>query len=86
MKLWKIMDPAGAGYDGWRGAVVAAPTEEAARRIHPGGPAYTWTQERGWGDRWDGGWPAPHEVSVTYIGTAAAAVRAGVVLDSFHAG
>lgn len=36
MKLWKIWQEINDDYDAYRGAVVAAETEDEARQIHPG--------------------------------------------------
>ena len=78
MKLWLISQDENRGYDTYDSAVVAAGTEDAARKVHPGGNE--------WGK--DGGeWAsAPEKVSVRCIGTAIGCVAGEVLCASFNAG
>lgn len=86
MKLWLISQIANGGYDTYDSAVVAAETEEDARRTHPAG-------EPGYGDKnWPEAvgeftsWALPEHVTAKLIGEAAPDVAAGVICASFNAG
>jgi hypothetical protein len=97
MKLWLISQDVNRGYDTYDSAVVAAETEDEARRIHPASH-YEWDDARRvWfttyadGERrehkecWD--WVSDIEcVSALCIGEAAEHVEKGVVCASFNAG
>lgn len=87
MNLYLISQDENLGYDTFDSAVVAAESEDAARKIHPGsGGEYPDP------DPWDDpGYPGvwcqtPEAVNVKFIGVAADGIEAGVVLASFHAG
>lgn len=77
MKLYYISQDVNGGYDTYDAAVVAAETEEEAKKIHPGSPA-----------RWDrGNWArSPDEVTAEYLGEAKPGTTPGVILASYHAG
>lgn len=93
MKLYLLTQDAVVGYDTYDSMVVAAPNEDAARRISPYG--YVWSEER---ERWryrngSGGpdyastWPAHiSSVTVELIGTAVKGTKEGIILASFNAG
>lgn len=85
MKLFLISQSENDGYDTYDSAVVCAPDEETARRMHPGGKP---------DDYWDGlcnkGWAdwcsTPERVMVKYLGEAAPETKLGIVCASFSAG
>lgn len=93
MKLWKITPPEWLGYDKHTGAIVAAPSEEEACKIHPNNWAKGWPfifPAGPYGETWDyvyGTWvPSPAEVCVELIGEALPDTPMGVVFSGFHAG
>lgn len=73
MKLWLISQNQESGYDTYDSAVVAALTEEDARKTHPGGRDYDWIRNL-------------NLVTVELIGVALPGTEAGVVCASFNAG
>jgi hypothetical protein len=75
MNLYLISRKEDWDYNNYDSAVVAAATEEDARKIHPSGGS------------WDAGnWASkPELVDVEFIGTAHDEVE-GVILSSFNAG
>jgi hypothetical protein len=79
MKLYLISQNDERGYDTYDSAVVAAASEEIARKTHPGG-----------GDEfnsWDSSWTNdPNKVKVEYLGEAKAGTKEGVICASFNAG
>lgn len=84
MKLWKLTQESNTGYDTYDGAVVAAETEEEARKIDVNGAT------KGWPDKviymftaWALSWT---EVTAVYIGEAAPGTETGIILASFNAG
>ncbi len=78
MKLWLISQKVNTGYDTYDSAVVAAETEEQARKTSPAICSFRdYTLEQ---------WAIPEHVTVKYIGDADPSVAAGVVLASFNAG
>jgi hypothetical protein len=77
VKLWVISQDVNDGYDTYDSAVVAAETEDEARGIYPGGSLLSWVVRD---------WTTPENVTVRYIGEAAADVVPGVVIASFNAG
>lgn len=79
MKLWLISQEENCGYDTYDSAVVAAETEDAARRTLPS------DYER-WGRKYSAWASSPDNVTAELIGEAAPNVEAGVVLASFNAG
>ncbi len=79
MNLYKIAQTVNNGYDTYDSAVVAAPDEETARNTHPGGPAYTMSEDLE-------SWAEARHVKVTLIGMAESHVPVGVVVSSFNAG
>lgn len=80
MKLFELSHSEEGGYDTYDSAIVAAKTEEDAKKIHPSDDD----------DRWSGGnydWvDSPDKVTATLIGTAVRGTKRGVVLASFNAG
>lgn len=81
MKLWRISQDVNRDYDTFDSAVVVAPDEETARRIHPKGA---------WGvtpKPHDSTWAAPEHVGVAYLGEAVDFLVEGqVIVASFNAG
>ena len=79
MNLYLISQDVNNDYDTYSDAVVAAESEEAARRTHPSnGPGY----EEGGGD---GTWAPYQDVKVVLIGYSSDG-KPGVICASFHAG
>ena len=94
MKLWLISQSQVDGYDTYDSAVVAAETEDGARRTDPGG-YHEWDDKDGcW--RYNYGKKEADDsscwardisaVKVELIGDAAPDVKAGVIVASFNAG
>lgn len=85
MKLWLIQQSENGDYGTYDSAIVAAKTEDEAKRIHPGG--WDWGAS---GDAYvcgQGTWcKSPDAVTATCIGTAGALIEPGVILSSFNAG
>ena len=84
MKLYLISQDKNNDYDTFDSAIVAAESEEQARRTHP---------ILSWGKNFDDGeypsassWVESQYVKVEYIGEAKEGQAAGVVLASFNAG
>lgn len=96
MKLWLIEQDDNDGYDTYDSAVVAAETEDAARRTYPNDDDYRWSDEaKMWvGHRKDGStyaaydrdWTTPDKVRVRLIGEAVDGTMAGTICASFNAG
>jgi hypothetical protein len=82
MNLYLISRPGPYSYDEYEGAVVAAESEEAARRIHPNGAPWD-EAERIWSSSYGGGWTYPENVSAHFLGVAANGTEAGVILDKY---
>jgi len=95
MKLWLVKRTGRIGYDEYDSMVVAAETEEEARKNHPSnyltdmGVFY----ENGW--KWTFGgivvdyssdsWADPNELTVEYLGVADRETE-GVIISSFNPG
>jgi len=80
MNLYKISRKTGrAGYDEYKGAIVAAKSSDDARSIHPGSAIYPNIKEAE-------DWTTLDNIQVEYIGGAASYLEQGVVLESFRAG
>jgi hypothetical protein len=80
MNLYKISQTVNDSYDSYDSAVIAAETEEEARRIHPTGEL----QGVEW-DKWHT-WAKLDQIKVELIGTAAPGIAKGVIVASFNAG
>lgn len=90
MNLYRISQNVVDGYDTFDMAVVAAESEDRARKIHPYsdlGPAYNW-DDNGPDNQWSSSaWCAsPGDVAVTLLGTALPGTAEGLILASFNAG
>jgi hypothetical protein len=90
VKLWLVSVKESLGYDAYDSMVVAAATEDQARRIHPHSDDYSW--DNGWTHK---GRPTrvqntwvdnPDDLIVECIGTAIEETEAGVILASYNAG
>lgn len=81
MNLYLISQTVNNGYNTYDSAVVCAPDEETARRIHPTKCQELWEDEdsRTWA-------PTPEDVRVKLLGVAALDIEPGVVCASFNAG
>ena len=89
MKLWKLTQDVCTGWDTYDSAIVAAETEDDAKRIHPSPYAGNWDNTLS--GRWEyesvGNWAfSPDDVHAELIGEALPGTRAGVILASFNAG
>ena len=72
MKLWKISQSENNNYSTYDSAVVAAETEDEARRTISFNPSY-WAS-------------SPEHVHVELIGEAISGTKAGVIVASYNAG
>jgi len=83
MNLYLLTQNEVGGYDTYDSCVVAAETEEEAKKIHPSD--YVRNNAYDWGK--DGTWASsPESVSADLIGIAAEGTETGVILASFNAG
>lgn len=77
MKLYLLTQSTETDYDTYDSCVVAAMSPILARKIHPSGRDVGYS----------GTWPSDLSlVTVTFLGTAKAFTKTGVVLASFNAG
>ena len=87
MKLWQVTRNNQGGYDTYSDFIVAAETEDDARKTHPDGDRWNgkkWISAAG--HEWnDSSWTEPDNVTVKEIGTAAEGIE-GVQCASFHTG
>ena len=79
MKLWLVYQDENNGYDTYDSMVVAAESEDDARKTLPG------TYEE-WGREYSAWASSPDKVSVKLIGEAAPGIEAGPICTSFNAG
>lgn len=80
MNLYKISQNINEGYDTFDSAVVAAPSAEEAKQIHP----VTFWDEGANFYSTDGLWAnSPDEVHCELIGRATAGIKKGVIVASF---
>lgn len=75
MKLYLISQDVNNGYDTFDSAVVAAKTEEDARKIEIGMVSEYFSE-----------WCKPEHVKVKLIGEASSGIPEGIILASFNAG
>lgn len=80
MNLYLISQSVNSDYDTFDSAVVAAPSAEAARLIHPNGMSV----ESGCSAFTT--WCEPEGVDVQLIGRASGGTKQGVICASFNAG
>lgn len=89
MLIWRIYQSIVHDPDSWDSAIVIAPDEESARRIHPGG--YVWDEEKevwlhDWKSRepveYDTGWANPKDVKTELIGITIGRKEDEVILSS----
>lgn len=83
MKLYLIKQNINKGYDTYNAAIVAAPTDAAAKLIHP---CISYKSPDEWDDGTDMWCTNPDDVIAEYLGEAAEGIEQGVVLASFNAG
>ncbi len=93
VNLYRISQDANDGYDTYDSAIVAAESEECARRISPDGydvwsdAMKCWVAPNGTKRDWLGTWCSHIDnVKVELIGRGLADTQAGVILASFNAG
>jgi len=78
MNLYLLSQTVNNNYDTYDSCVVAAESEDAARRIHPcGRDVVEW---------WNQTWVDVKDVKIEYIGTAKEGTERSVILASFNAG
>ena len=77
VKLWKILQEVNDEPRTYDAAVVAAVSEDAARRTHPSG---RWLARIRQPDTWC----QPGQVKVEYLGEAAPGTKSGVILASWN--
>ena len=88
MNLYLLTQTETVGYDTFDAMVVAAKSEDEARKIHP----YNNSSLRPDEDPWDeepffASWAlTPEAVTVTLLGVAKRGTKAGIILTSFNAG
>ena len=95
MKLFKIWQEVNNGYDTYDSAIVAAESEEDARKS-PVDVYCEWDDsENSWMFKYADGsrkrynnhsWVHPDDVKVEYIGEAKEGTEKGVIISSFNAG
>lgn len=84
MKLWFLSQDINNRYDTFDNCVVAAETEEEAKKVHPSGDQSGW-ENRKWYPCWAE--KEPEAVSAVCIGEAAEGIEAGTVIcSSFNGG
>lgn len=86
MKLWKISQTENTDYDTYDSAIVAAETEEEAKKIHPYDSVFS--EYNNWEPTYgQGNWcSSPEKVTCELIGEAKPGTESGVILASFNAG
>lgn len=90
MNLYTIYQDTNNGYDTYDTALVAAETEEEAKRIDPS-DCHVWSDEEeswiyeGRVDNHDS-WVTVDKVSAEYMGKAKDDLRSGLIFSSFNAG
>lgn len=83
MNLYHISQDIESGYDTYDSCVVAAASEEDARRIHPSEHRKDWPEKE---DSYLGWAHKPEQVTVRLLGVAAPGIERGVICASFNAG
>ena len=93
MNIYRISQEEETGYDTYDAAIVAAESEDEARKIHPDASSYN---PGGWIDlekfkkadigNYTGWCLSPESVTVELIGEAKAGTESGLILASFNAG
>lgn len=81
MNLYKIFQVVNIDYDTYDSAVVAAETEDEARKIQPGCHDSPVTDSKH-----ESCWCRLSDVQCEFIGTAKEGTKAGVIVASFNAG
>lgn len=91
--LWRLSQDFITGYDTYDSCVVAARTEDEARKIDPGGDRWdgsSWVYTRTDGSTCssydDGSWCTPEHVLVEKVGVAIGFPVGAVICSSFNAG
>lgn len=94
MKLWKIWQEQNQTYDTYDSAVVAAETEEVAKKIIPG-HGKEWSQDgklmrrirdKVQLDQWPSWASELSAVQVQYLGEASPDIETGIIVASFNPG
>ncbi len=85
MNLYLLSQSEKRGYDTYDSCVVAAKSEEEARKIHPSGDDEYFVRSAR--ENCYGSWAAkPEGVTVELIGKAVKGTESGVICSSFNAG
>jgi hypothetical protein len=89
VKLWLLTQYKCCDYDTYDAVVVAAETEEAAKRIRPNGTIINdeeYSESEDEDSAW-GSWPEhTRYITAECLGEAEPEIEAGVILASFNAG
>lgn len=86
MNLYLLSQDKNNDYDTYDSAVVAAESEDDARKIHPSEYRQDWDGSENYGGYPVNDWTASANVAVKLIGVAAEGIERGVVCSSFNAG
>lgn len=97
MKLWLVSQTANNDYDTYSDIVVAAETEDEARKTSPSPDYREWSDEHNsWMFKYHDGRREKSEfyswvddlslITVKYLGETAPEIEAGLILASYHAG
>jgi hypothetical protein len=79
LKLWKLTQTSNGGYDTFDSCVVAAETEQEAKKIRP--------DRKTWLDNWARCWAdSPNKVRAEYIGETDRIFPDPIICSSFNAG
>lgn len=95
MNIYLLEQSVNRDYDVFRECVVYAPTEHAARLMHPCEYITYEHDGTGWVDidflgtdyhRYDNTWANPEDVKVTYLGSNPEVTESKVICSDFNAG
>jgi hypothetical protein len=86
MKLYRISQSVNNYRYTYDAAIVAAPSEEAAKLIHPSKESRDYLDWMSEEERFAYSWAPVKDIIVEYIGEAGVDIKEGVVLASFRAG
>jgi hypothetical protein len=86
MNLYKLTQTENEGLGTYDACIVVAESPEDAVLIHPDSGEYDYESDSdsGWGSPWSRWASTPKNVTVKYVGTAAAGLMPGLLLASFN--
>lgn len=85
LNIYKLSQEDNNDYDTYSDLIVAAPSEDIARMIHPDESRHR-TDEEKWSYKYSTWASSPDKVKVEFIGTTEIIKETGIILGSFHAG